>query len=161
MAQQLTIDDVLNRAKMVEKTAEEFYRIASQRFEGTEMQMLLVQLAEEEAGHQDDVDDIREKHAKDLVLNDRVEIDGEVKFLDKFEQIAREGTIESVARFALEMEKAAVASYGQLAKSHSGDLRKVFQDLTDFEKTHVDRIERIISDLSLNIDDDWDEFHAH
>ncbi len=161
MAQQLTIDDVLKRAQMVEKTAEEFYRIASQRFEGTEMQMLLIQLSEEESGHVDEVGEIRNKYKSTIVFDDKVQIDGEVKFLDKFEKIAKEGSIEAVAKFALDMEKAAVSSYSQLAKSHTGEVKQVFQDLADFEQTHVDNITRMIKSLSLNLSDDDGEFHAH
>ncbi len=91
---QLTIEDVLNRAVNVEKIAESFYRMASKRFEGTEMQMLLLQLAEEEEGHQDDVDDIKNKYQSDLALNMTVEIDGETRFLDKFEEIAEKPLAE-------------------------------------------------------------------
>lgn len=161
MSKQMTIEEVLNRAKQVEKTAESFYRIASKRFEGTEMQMLLIQLAEEEEGHQDDVEDIKNKYKSDLQLDSVVEIYGETQFLDKFEGIAQEGTIEAVANFALQMEHAAVESYQSLADNSSGQLKKVFQELADFERTHVSKVSRLIKDLDLDYEDEPEEFHAH
>lgn len=161
MANKLTFDDVLKRAQLVEKTAEEFYRVAAQRFAGTDMQMLLVQLSEEESGHADIIEDIRKKYTSDVTFDADVRIEGETKFLDKFEQISKEGTMEAVAEFALQMEKAAVENYTQLADAHEGELKKIFVDLANFEKEHANSLIRMTKDLSLTLDEDWEEFHAH
>jgi rubrerythrin len=107
------------------------------------------------------VEDIKNKYKSDLQLDTVVEIYGETQFLDKFEGIAQEGTVEAVAHFALQMERAAVESYQSLADSSSGELKQVFQELADFERTHVDKISRIIKDLDLKYEEDPEEFHAH
>ena len=155
-----TIKEILEHASKVEEVAEKFYAKASERFEGTNIQIILAQLAEEEAGHQEDVDLLAKQLEESGVnFSEEVEIEIAKMSYDNFGKIAAKGEMNQIVFFALNMEKQAVELYSALAAKAVGDAKKAFDALVVFEKKHVDMLSRMVSDLSLNYEDDPGEYH--
>ena len=156
-----TVEDIFDRALAIEEKSEDFYRNAATRFEGTDLQMLLYQLAEEEIGHQNDVQRMKEMKIQKAIREKEVDFPVPEFNLQEFDQVAASGDEQAVVDFARRMEKNAAESYRVLAEQCEGELAEIASKLQKMEAEHADKLERMAKDIGLSLEEEGGEFHAH
>jgi len=143
-------------ALLLEKASEEFYHLAAEHFAGTDIQMLLLQLAEEESTHQSEIEEMRARVLEEIASDARLETDLAPPARDRLERIARAGSLDEVARIALSLEEAARENYKSLAQAASGGLREMFLEMKAFEEEHIRLLRRMIKDINVDPDDPYE-----
>lgn len=154
-----TIAEAFEQAMRWEAMAEKFYATAAERFAGDPQQLLLLQLAEEEASHQLDLKQMAARAhgiAQEFISTDNITSD-----ISRMDEILEAGSMLDVANFALQMEESAVRNYDALASRTQGELKAMLLELYAFEKRHVELIKNMIRDLEIDPGDDWEEIHSH
>jgi rubrerythrin len=149
--EELTAEEIVKYAIRIEQESYKFYKKASRMLEGSDLATLACELAEQEVGHINQL--------KGLLKEDEV-IDEELSSLltldtSLFERIIAIKDIHSSAtpldilKTALERETMTLHNYEmifQLAKLNE-DVKKVFEQLRERERNHVERISGRIAGL--------------
>lgn len=154
-----SLTEAFAQAMRWEAMAEKFYHAAAEKFAGTNQQLLLLQLAEEEASHQLDI----KRMANQMHEIDQEYVSAEHTETDdqRMREILGAGNMLDVARFALEMENTAVANYARLAAEASGDLKSMLLEMQAFEERHVEMIENMLRDLDIDPSNEPEEIYSH
>ncbi|MES0489954.1 MAG: hypothetical protein ABUK01_08190 [Leptospirales bacterium] len=156
-----SIERILDEAMELEKKSEYFYRSAAKEYEGSDGQMVFLQLAEEEAVHQKLITRLEASSPEDFRVQ-VLKIDfSPIRMFGESPEFANKPDLEHVLRFALRMEEVAVEYYRELGKVAIGSLIGVLKQLEEMECSHVKRITRLLDDAVLNKVDDMAELHAH
>jgi rubrerythrin len=155
-----SLQDIINETILIEEMSEKFYSMCAHRFQGTEMQMLFLQLAQEEAAHQKYVESLTSKY-KNIQIKEEVTFDktNAVNF-SNIDELLKTGNMKSVVAFALVMEKASAENYGVLLHQIKGEGKDLVEKLFEMETNHIKSLERALRELELDIKTDPEEFHA-
>lgn len=157
-----TLQEVLDQAKQIEAVSEKFYRKSAERFEGTDVQMLFLQLADEEAGHARHVNQIELAAGTVAAKNNHFNAPQTLTLdFSDLQNLTEEGNMSDVAKFAYRLEKAASENYRILAESATGEEKEILLRLAAMEERHTKAMKKLVDELDMSLESDPGEFHAH
>ena len=156
----ISIRRILDEALELELKSEYFYRSAAKEYEGSDAQMIFLQLAEEEAAHQKLVTRLASSNPDEFIVQVLPMDSSLIRKFGESPEFANNPDMQHVLRFALRMEETAVHYYKELGKAAIGPLVDVLQELEEMEISHVKRLSRLLDETTSVQADDLVELHA-
>ncbi|MFQ6111720.1 MAG: ferritin family protein [Nitrospinota bacterium] len=148
MMEELTIEEVLQKALDKEQEAHDFYARASDAAENPGGRVLLRELAEEELKHCELIRKVKAgRNWPELRVKQELHI---TEFLiDK--PITPESTLQEILIYAMKREDKAASFYGgRLSRALDGALRSLFERLRQEELNHKTRLEELYDEVILS-----------